>query len=79
MVLLAYLVSWSPAAAPVTRSREAHAARHEEADFSFGQMMKRSARVRHLRIIVGMMIVMYLVDTFVEYQFQAMARNRVYR
>ncbi len=38
-------------------------------------MLGDISRVRHLRIIVGMMIVMYLVDTLVEYQFQAMART----
>ncbi len=38
-------------------------------------MLGDFTRVRHLRIIVGMMIVMYLVDTLVEYQFQAMART----
>jgi hypothetical protein len=43
-------------------------------EFSFGQMIGDISRVRHLQIIVGMMVVMYLVDTLVEYQFQAMAR-----
>jgi ATP:ADP antiporter, AAA family len=75
MVLLAYLAFLVASRRSGDAVREAHAARHEEADFSFGQMMNDLARVRHLRIIVGMMIVMYLVDTFVEYQFQAMART----
>src|SRR5215472_11283510 len=38
-------------------------------------MMRDIGRVRHLQIIVAMMVVMYLVDTLVEYQFQAMART----
>jgi ATP/ADP translocase/HEAT repeat protein len=75
MVLLAYLSFLVASRRSGEVIQEAQAARREETDFSFGQMMGDLARVRHLRIIVGMMIVMYLVDTFVEYQFQAMART----
>jgi len=74
MVLLAYLsflAASRASAAPVT---EARAATEEQTDFSFRQMIGDLTRVRHLRIIVGMMVVMYVVDTLVEYQFQAMAR-----
>ncbi|HKE27548.1 MAG TPA: Npt1/Npt2 family nucleotide transporter [Bryobacteraceae bacterium] len=53
----------------------ARAAQKEETDFSFTGMVRDVVRVRHLQIIVGMMVVMYLVDTLVEYQFQAMART----
>ena len=54
----------------------AHARAGDEAetDFSFTGMFRDVARVRHLQIIVGIMVAMYLVDTLVEYQFQAMAR-----
>src|SRR5580704_14195570 len=75
MVALAYgaslIAGWK--SRPAIES--AHAGSDEETDFSFGQMIGDISRVRHLRIIVGMMIVMYLVDTLVEYQFQAMARG----
>jgi|SRR5579871_24771 len=75
MVVLAYisfrLAVWKSG----TTVRHAKAAREEETDFSFTGMIRDIARVRHLQIIVGMMIVMYLVDTLVEYQFQAMART----
>src|ERR1700733_8244266 len=75
MVALAYIASLA-----ATRNRRSpiehtRAAQEEETDFSFGQMIGDISRVRHLRVIVGMMVVMYLVDTLVEYQFQAMART----
>ncbi len=75
MVALAYgaslIAGWK--SRPAIES--AHAGSDEETDFSFSQMIGDISRVRHLRIIVGMMVVMYLVDTLVEYQFQAMARG----
>src|ERR1700722_4447168 len=75
MVALAYVAFL--AASRTTRSsiEQARAASEKETDFSFGQMIGDITRVRHLQIIVGMMVVMYLVDTLVEYQFQAMART----
>ena len=72
LAYFAYLVATSRSSSSVTTAR---AAREDETDFSFGQMAGDLARVRHLQIIVGMMVVMYLVDTLVEYQFQAMART----
>jgi ATP/ADP translocase len=75
MVVLAYasfrLAIWKSG----TAIGQARAARDEETDFSFPGMLRDIVRVRHLQIIVGMMVVMYLVDTLVEYQFQAMART----
>src|SRR5277367_1881006 len=55
--------------------QDTRAASEKDTDFSFGQMIGDITRVRHLQIIIGMMVVMYLVDTLVEYQFQAMART----
>jgi ATP:ADP antiporter, AAA family len=75
MVILAY-VSFMAASRDAKDSlRQAAAGSRDQTDFSVGQMLGDFTRVRHLRIIVGMMIVMYLVDTLVEYQFQAMART----
>ena len=73
MVVLAYVsfrvaIRQTPAAVD-----QAKAAGEEQTDFSFPQMMRDIGLSRHLQIIVGMMVVMYLVDTLVEYQFQAMA------
>ena len=75
MVSLAYIASLVATRNRRSPIEHARAARKEETDFSFGQMIGDISRVRHLRIIVGMMVVMYLVDTLVEYQFQAMART----
>lgn len=75
MVILAYVsfrvAIWKSGAS----LQQARAARQEETDFSFSGMLRDIGRVRHLQIIVGIMVVMYLVDTLVEYQFQAMART----
>ena len=73
MVVLAYVsfrlaVSRTPSA--VAHARAAGAG---QTDFSFGQMLRDIGHGRHLQVIVAMMVVMYLVDTLVEYQFQAMA------
>ena len=75
MVALAYGASLIAGSKSRSAMEHAHAASEKETDFSFGQMIGDISRVRHLRIIVGMMVVMYLVDTLVEYQFQAMARG----
>ena len=74
MVALAYLAFLAARRGSAKSVETARAASAEETDFSFGQMLSDISRVRHLRIIVGMMVVMYLADTLVEYQFQAMAR-----
>jgi AAA family ATP:ADP antiporter len=75
LVALAYGASLIAGSKSRPAIEHAHAASEKETDFSISQMIGDIARVRHLRIIVGMMVVMYLVDTLVEYQFQAMARG----
>jgi ATP:ADP antiporter, AAA family len=72
MVLLAY-VSFRVAATQTGLS-VGHAPGGEETSFSLPEMVRDIVEGRHLKIIVAMMVVMYLVDTLVEYQFQAMAR-----
>jgi ATP:ADP antiporter, AAA family len=74
MVALAYVAFLVASRKTRSSIQHARAASEKETDFSFGQMMGDISRVRQLQIIVGMMVVMYLVDTLVEYQFQAMAR-----
>ncbi len=51
----------------------ARAADEQQTDFSFRGMISDVVRIRHLQIIVGIMVSMYLVDTLVEYQFQVTA------
>jgi AAA family ATP:ADP antiporter len=73
MVILAYVSFRFAVRGSGTALEHARGAKKEETDFTFRQMMNDLGRVRHLQIIVGMMLTMYLVDTLVEYQFQAMA------
>jgi ATP:ADP antiporter, AAA family len=75
MVVLAYGAFRLAIRKSGTSMQHARAASREETAFSFTGMLGDIARVRHLQIIVAMMVVMYLVDTLVEYQFQAMART----
>ncbi len=72
MVLLAYL-SFRVAATHADRSL-GHARGAEETSFSVPEMVRDIVKGRHLQVIIGMMVVMYLVDTLVEYQFQRMAQ-----
>ena len=74
MVILAYIAFRFAIRGATASISEARAGDQRETDFSFGTMVHDVARVRHLQIIVGIMVAMYLVDTVVEYQFQAMAR-----
>ncbi len=74
MVALAYAsfrvaISQAPA-----QAAEARAAEAKETEFSFGEIVRDIVRIRHLQVIVAILVVTYLVDTLVEYQFQAMAR-----
>jgi ATP/ADP translocase len=74
MVILAYIAFRFAIRGAGAAIAAARAGDEQGTDFSFATMCRDVARVRHLQIIVGMMVVMYLVDTVVEYQFQAMAR-----
>src|SRR5437764_4248766 len=69
MVVFAYIafrVATNQSGGAVNEARAGH---KEEAEFSFGGMFRDIGRLRHLQVIVGIMIAMYLVDTLVEYQF----------
>ncbi len=74
MVIFAYLffrlATWHSSAS----LSGARAAASEESDFSFSTIFQDLGRVRHLQVIVAIMVVMYVVDTMVEYQFQVTAR-----
>ncbi|HEX3877553.1 MAG TPA: Npt1/Npt2 family nucleotide transporter [Bryobacteraceae bacterium] len=74
MVVLSYLAFRVAISQAPTRVHEARAAEKKDTEFSFGEMMRDILRIRHLQVIVAILVVTYLVDTLVEYQFQAMAR-----
>jgi AAA family ATP:ADP antiporter len=50
-----------------------HASSEEATDFSLAAIIRDLARLRHLQVIVGLMVAMYIVDTLVEYQLQYVA------
>ena len=74
MVVLAYAAFRVAITQAPVKVKDARAAEAGETEFSFGEMMRDIGRIRHLQVIVAILIVTYLVDTLVEYQFQAMAR-----
>jgi ATP:ADP antiporter, AAA family len=74
MVILAYAAFRVAITQAPTVVKHARAADEKATDFSFGEMLRDIGRIRHLQIIVAILIVTYLVDTLVEYQFQAMAK-----
>jgi ATP:ADP antiporter, AAA family len=75
MVVLAYIAyRIADTKAPAT-IKSARAGDEKETDFSFAGMFRDVARMRHLQVIVGIMVSMYIVDTFVEYVFQVSASS----
>src|SRR6185369_17069864 len=75
MVILAYSAFRLAISDRANSLKQARAADAAETDFSFGGMVRDISRTRHLQVIVGLMVVMYLVDTLVEYQFQVTAKQ----
>jgi ATP/ADP translocase len=75
MVMLAYgafRVATSPVAGQVSSARGAD---DDETDFSFSDVARDIVRTRHLQVLIGIMIVTFIVDVLVEYQFQATAKG----
>jgi ATP/ADP translocase/HEAT repeat protein len=77
MVIIAYLFFRLATSQSKSAVREARAAEKEETDFSFSGMVRDIAHTRHLQVIVGLMTAMYMVDTLVDYQFQATAASNL--
>jgi ATP:ADP antiporter, AAA family len=73
MCVVAYACFRLATSAAARSLKDAKAAHKEETEFSFGGMLRDIGRTRHLQVIVGIMVAMYLVDTLVEYQFQVSA------
>ncbi|HEY1341164.1 MAG TPA: Npt1/Npt2 family nucleotide transporter [Bryobacteraceae bacterium] len=73
MVILAYIAFRVAASQSHAALAGARGAEKAETDFSFTGMIGDIFRTRHLQVIVAIMVMMYLVDTMVEYQFQVMA------
>jgi ATP/ADP translocase len=52
----------------------ARAAESEEAEFQFRDILSAMAHHRHLQVITGIIILTFIVDVTIEYQFNAMAK-----
>src|SRR6266566_1136003 len=74
IVVVAYVAFRVAASHSAVETEHAHAS-EEPTDFSFIGILRDLTRVRHLRVIVGLMVAMYVVDTLVEYQLQYVAGN----
>ncbi|MEX2261010.1 MAG: Npt1/Npt2 family nucleotide transporter [Bryobacteraceae bacterium] len=54
---------------------KARAAEAEEAEFAFSDIVQAISSYRHLQVIIGIMILTYVVDNMISYQFEAMAQQ----
>jgi AAA family ATP:ADP antiporter len=75
LVGLAYAVFRVIAALKKAALATARAAEEEEAAFSFRDLAGAIGRYHHLRVIVGIFMLTYVVDVMIEYQFSAMAKQ----
>ena len=74
------LLAWGAFLFVRARSGEAlkrvRGAETEETDFTFRDMVRDIARSRHLQVIIAMMGMIFVVDVLVNFQFQAIAKQR---
>jgi len=75
MVLLAYICFWLTASREGVSLAEAKAAHAEEAKFRFRDITGSIVRYPHLQVIIGIISLTYIVDTMVDFQFNAMAKQ----
>lgn len=73
MVILSYLAYLAAIKASGKTLRSAKAA-HEEEHFSFSEVIGSVKRLRHLQVIIGIIMITFMVDVMVEYQFSAYAK-----
>ena len=76
MVLLAFgafLGAVRQCAEPMVRARAADA---EKLEFSARDIFSAVARYRHLQVIIAIILLTFIVDELVDFQFQAMAKHR---
>jgi ATP/ADP translocase/HEAT repeat protein len=75
LVILAYVAFRLAAAQKPGALTRAKGAEGHEADFSLRDVIADIGRHRHLQVIIGIMMVMFVVDTLVDFQFMAMAKQ----
>ncbi|MDX2180758.1 MAG: Npt1/Npt2 family nucleotide transporter [Bryobacteraceae bacterium] len=75
--LLAYLMYRLVLRQPGVHLETASASQEgEESDFRFGDILRDIRNYRHLQVVVGIVLLMFIVDVTVEYQFQVFAKRR---
>ncbi len=76
VTFLAYLMYRNLLRQPGVNLSGARGAEVEEASFSLTDIGRDIAQYRHLQVIVGIVVVTFIVDVMVEFQFQAFAKAR---
>lgn len=74
VVGLSYL-AYRGAAAASGRDLSTAKGAEEEESFSFGEIAGNILRIRHLQAIIGIMVITYVVDSLVDFQFSAFAKQ----
>ena len=74
MVLVAYGAFWVVTRQKGVSLAGARAAETEESEFQFRDILSALAHNRHLQVITGIIVLTFIVDVTIEYQFNAMAK-----
>lgn len=74
MVVLSYIPFLIIANNQKQKLTQARAASEEDDEFSFGEILGNLRRQRHLQVIMAIMVVTFVIDVMVEFQFNAMAK-----
>ncbi len=75
LVVLAYLAFWLAVSRKGVSLEGVRAVADEEAGFSFREIPAAIGRHRHLQVIIGIMLLMFMADSMLLYQFSAMAKK----
>jgi AAA family ATP:ADP antiporter len=74
MVVLSYIPFLIVAKDQGDKISKARAASEDEEDFSFPEIFRNLRKHRHLQVIMAIMVVTFIIDVMVEFQFNAMAK-----
>ncbi len=75
MVVLSYIPFWILLKDQGTALAAAKAVNEDDEEFSFSEILGNLRRHRHLQVIMAIMVVTFVIDVLVEYQFNAMAKK----
>lgn len=74
MVVLSYIPFWILLTKAKTAISQARAASESDEEFTFVEILGNLRRHRHLQVIMAIMVVTFIIDVLVEFQFNAMAK-----